>query len=79
MTSTDFVQDIYLVQTDVNQKKVPKDWIRSGGTKVGFRMHRQLEITRLTMWIVCFEMEGELLDPHDSKFERSNRKSKPSY
>jgi len=26
-------KDIYLVQTKVNQKGVPKDWIKSGGTK----------------------------------------------
>lgn len=36
MTQTDLMQDIYLVQTDAKQKKVPKDWIKSGGTKVGF-------------------------------------------
>ena len=36
MALTVFVQDIYLVQTNANQKKVPKDWIKSGGTKVSF-------------------------------------------
>lgn len=41
MTLTDFVQDIYLVQMDVNQKKVPNDWVKSGGTKVSFPSYRQ--------------------------------------
>lgn len=35
MMLTDSAQDIYLVQTKADQKNVPKDWIKSGGTKVG--------------------------------------------
>jgi hypothetical protein len=40
MKITGYVQDIYLVQTKVNQKGVPKDWIKSGGTKVSFPSDR---------------------------------------
>ena len=40
MVLTDLVQDIYLVQTKVDQKNVPKDWIKSGGTKVGIPLYQ---------------------------------------
>ena len=73
MVLTEFEQDIYLVQTAANQKKVPKDWIKSGSTKV-----RPPVVSttgkELTRWLVCFEMEGQLPGSHDSQLERSNRK-----
>lgn len=43
---TDLAQDIYLVQTKANQKDVPKDWIKSGGTKVGTLLCQQPQSTR---------------------------------
>jgi len=43
---TDLAQDIYLVQTKVNQKDVPRDWIKSGGTKVGTLLYQQPQSTR---------------------------------
>lgn len=34
MHSLMLVQDIYLVQTKAGQKNIPRNWTRSGGTKV---------------------------------------------
>ena len=47
---TDLVQDIYLVQTKANQKNVPKDWIKSGGTKVGLSCINDPNRYGLTVW-----------------------------
>ena len=43
---TDLVQDIYLVQTEASQKKVPTGWIKSGGTKVGMPLCQGFQLTR---------------------------------
>ena len=42
---TDLVQDIYLVQTKADQKNVPKDWIKSGGTKVRAVLYQRPQST----------------------------------
>ena len=42
----DLVQDIYLVETKAGEKNVPKDWIKSGGTKVRVPSHQQPHMTR---------------------------------
>jgi len=55
---TGLVQDIYLVQTKADQKKVPGGWIKSGGTKVGFRCIDDPNLHGLTAWTGYLEMEG---------------------
>jgi hypothetical protein len=35
-----YAQDIYLIETKANEKSIPDDWIKNGGTKVSFLSFR---------------------------------------